>query len=177
MGMNVHFLSECDDWGTPQRLFDELDREFHFERDVCANRNNFKVTRYWDEGDDGLSKEWIGTVWMNPPYGRGIDMWLKKAFESRATATIVCLIPSRTDSQWWHRYVMQADEIRFIKGRLRFQGAKDGAPFPSAIVIFNQVKLFCNGRKDSCGDERCPIRSGTNGAAAMTPDRYGKQGR
>ena len=149
------------EWGTPQRLFDELDREFHFTRDVCASRENFKVTAFWDKEDDALNgKEWSGTLWMNPPYGRAIGTWLKKAFESRATAMTVCLIPARTCSRWWHQWVMQADEIRFIKGRLRFQGAEDGAKFPSAIVIFKRRNPFCNGRSDSCGDERCPICSG-----------------
>ena len=129
------------EWGTPQRLFDELDREFHFTRDVCASRENFKVTSYWDKGDNALAdhQKWVGTLWMNPPYGRGIAMWLKKAYESRATATTVCLIPARTCSRWWHQWAMRADEIRFIKGRLRFQGAEDGAKFPSAIVIFKAV--------------------------------------
>jgi len=136
--MDVHYESDRHDWGTPQRLFDELDREFHFTRDVCANRENFKVASYWDEGDNALKQSWEGVLWMNPPYGRGIGMWLKKAYQSRATATIVCLIPSRTDSRWWHNYVMRADEIRFTKGRYKFQGAKDGAPFPSAIVIFRR---------------------------------------
>ncbi len=122
------------EWGTPQRLFDELDREFHFTRDVCASRENFKVMSYWDIGDDALSQEWQGICWMNPPYGQNIGRWLKKAYESHAT--VVCLVPSRTDSKWWHQWVMKADEIRFIRGRLRFLGATDGAKFPSAIVIF-----------------------------------------
>ena len=134
----VHYSSKQSEWGTPQRLFDELDREFHFTRDVCASRTNFKLTVFWDKKDNGLRQHWTGTLWMNPPYGRAIGMWAKKAYESRATATIVCLMPSRTDSQWWHQYVLMADEIRFIKGRLRFQGAKDGAPFPSALVIFRK---------------------------------------
>lgn len=126
------------EWGTPQRLFDELDREFHFSRDVCASRDNFKVTSFWDKEDNALAQEWKGVLWMNPPYGRGIGMWLKKAAES--CATVVCLVPSRTDNKWWHQWVMMADEIRFIKGRLRFLGTKDGAKFPSAIVIFRNNK-------------------------------------
>jgi phage N-6-adenine-methyltransferase len=137
----VHFISTGSERETPQRFFDELDREFHFERDVCASRENFKVTAFWDEGDDALKQEWKGVLWMNPPYGRVIGTWLKKAWESRATATTVCLIPARTDTQWWHQYVLQADELRFIKGRLKFQREKDGAPFPSAIVIFGLGRL------------------------------------
>lgn len=136
----VHFKSTGFERETPQRLFDELDREFHFTRDVCASRKNFKVTAFWDKRDNALAdhQQWKGVLWMNPPYGRAIAMFVKKAYQSRATATTVCLLPARTDSQWWHQWVMKADEIRFIKGRLRFQREKDGAPFPSAIVVFRQ---------------------------------------
>lgn len=138
----VHFAANSVECGTPQRFFDELDREFHFTRDVCASRENFKVTSYWDREDNALAahQRWEGVLWMNPPYGRVIGTWLKKAYESRATATTVCLIPARTDSVWWHQWVLMADEIRFVKGRLRFQGAKDGAPFPSCIVVFKQER-------------------------------------
>jgi phage N-6-adenine-methyltransferase len=105
------------EWGTPQRLFDELNEEFHFTRDVCASKENFKVVPFWNKSDDALAdhQKWEGMLWMNPPYGRGIGMWCKKAFLSRATATTVCLIPARTCSRWWHEWVMMADEIRFIK--------------------------------------------------------------
>jgi phage N-6-adenine-methyltransferase len=136
----VHFSSQASEWGTPQRLFDELHAEFHFTRDVCASAENCKVKNFWSKADDALAQKWEGTLWMNPPYGRAIAMFIRKAYESRATATIVALIPVRTDSRWWHQWVMEASEIRFIKGRLRFQGAKDGAPFPSCIVIFRQQK-------------------------------------
>jgi site-specific DNA-methyltransferase (adenine-specific) len=136
----VPYSSGQPEWGTPYRLFDELHREFDFTRDVCASRKNFKLTSFWDQDDDALKQQWTGVLWMNPLYGRGIGTWCKKAYESRATATVVGLIPARTDTQWWHQYVMMADEIRFIKGRLRFQGAKDGAPFPSAIVIFRRLE-------------------------------------
>jgi phage N-6-adenine-methyltransferase len=138
----VHYLSNCSEWGTPQRLFDELDREFHFTRDVCASRENFKVTAFGDKADDALAdhQKWEGVLWMNPPYGRAIGIFVRKAYESRATATTVCLLPARTDSRWWHQWVMKADEIRFVKGRLRFQDAKGEAPFPSAIVVFRRAK-------------------------------------
>ena len=123
------------EWGTPQRFFDELHREFGFTVDVCANKDLAKCQKYYDKEMDGLKQDWTGEVcWMNPPYGAAIGMWLKKAAESRAT--VVCLVPSRTDNKWWHQWVMTASEIRFVKGRLRFQGAGDGAKFPSAIVIF-----------------------------------------
>ena len=123
------------EWGTPQRFFDELNREFGFTLDVCASSELAKCPRYFDKESDGLTKDWTGEIcWMNPPYGAAIGMWLKKAATS--CATVVCLVPSRTDNKWWHQWVMTASEIRFVKGRLRFQGAGDGAKFPSAIVIF-----------------------------------------
>lgn len=122
------------EWGTPQRFFAELDREFGFTLDVCATEGNAKCKTFFTKEQDGLIQEWTGTIWMNPPYGRNIGLWLKKAAESRAT--VVCLVPSRTDSRWWHQYAMTASEIRYVCGRLRFVGAPDGAKFPSAIVIF-----------------------------------------
>lgn len=123
------------EWGTPQRFFDELNAEFHFTLDVCASPELAKCQRHFTIKQDGLTQDWTGeTCWMNPPYGRAIGMWLKKAAESRAT--VVCLVPSRTDARWWHQSVMTASEIRFVRGRLRFAGAGDGAKFPSAVVIF-----------------------------------------
>lgn len=131
--------SESVEWETPPRFFKELDREFHFTRDVCASRINHKLDSFWDKEDNALDgRKWEGTLWMNPPYGRDMGMWLKKAYESRATATTVCLIPARTDTKFWHQWVMKADEIRFVKGRLKFVNAEDGALFPSCVVIFNQ---------------------------------------
>lgn len=132
--------SLADDWATPKKLFDELDLEFGFTLDVCANATNFKVKRYFDVEMDGLAQVWDGVVWMNPPYGRTIKLWMAKAVEAwQGGATVVCLIPARTDTAWWHDYAVQADEIRFIRGRVKFEkpGLKsDAAPFPSAIVIF-----------------------------------------
>lgn len=124
---------------TPQWLFDELNEEFGFTVDVCASRQDHKCERYFaSEGLwSGLAQEWTGVCWMNPPYGRVIGKWVAKAFCSWLHgATIVCLLPSRTDTKWWHNYVMKANEIRFIQGRLKFGDAQNGAPFPSAIVVF-----------------------------------------
>jgi phage N-6-adenine-methyltransferase len=133
---SVHFQSDKHDWETPQELFEKLDREFHFTLDVCAVPENAKCTHYFSPTDDGLSKEWTGVCWMNPPYGREIGKWMQKALhESEHGVTVVCLVPARTDTEWWHKYAMQG-EIRFLRGRLRFQGANSTAPFPSAIVIF-----------------------------------------
>jgi phage N-6-adenine-methyltransferase len=136
--MKVHFSSQTVEWSTPQGVFDQLDNEFNFDLDPCATHENAKCDRYFTEEDDGLKQEWGGsTVFMNPPYGREIARWMQKAYTSHLYgATVVCLVPSRTDTRWWHDYVMKATEIRFIKGRLKFGGAKNSAPFPSAIVIF-----------------------------------------
>ena len=87
--------------------------------------------------DDGLSQDWQGVCWMNPPYGKKIGAWMKKAMEAKTT--VVCLVPSRTDTKWWHDYAMKADEIRFIKGRLKFGNSKNSAPFPSAIIVFGKT--------------------------------------
>ena len=135
--MSVHFSSLSGEWSTPQGVFDELDREFNFTLDVCATAENAKCIIFIGKEGNGLKLSWWGTCWMNPPYGREIGKWLKKAYETSLEGfTVVCLIPSRTDTRWWHEYVMKADEIRFIKGRLKFGGHKNSAPFPSAIVVF-----------------------------------------
>ena len=136
--MNKALLSsDRQDWETPQDFFDELNREFHFCLDACANNNNAKCRYYFDEIDDALIQDWSGynTIFMHPPYGRQIGKWIKKAYdESQKGCTVVCLVPSRTDTKWWHEYCMKG-KIRFIKGRLYFSNA-GRAPFPSAVVIF-----------------------------------------
>ena len=130
------FTSRTDEWSTPQWLFDQLDKIYHFGLDVCALPENAKCENYFTPEDDGLSKEWTGTCWMNPPYGRAIGKWVKKAYESAASgSTVVCLLPARTDTSWWHDYCMNGD-ITFIRGRLKFGESKNSAPFPSAIVVF-----------------------------------------
>ncbi len=132
------FSSNSGDWETPQGLFDELNKEFCFDIDVCADDSNAKCYTYYTEKDDGLNMKWEGVCWMNPPYGRAIGKWMKKAYESFLEGvTVVCLVPSRTDTRWWHDYCMKG-EVRFIKGRLKFGNSKNSAPFPSAIVIFKQ---------------------------------------
>ena len=133
---NVHFSSKTDLHATPQVFFDALDKEFKFETDVCALPENHKCERYFTPEQDGLKQAWTGVCWMNPPYGRQIGSWMEKAYKSMLEgATVVCLVPSRTDTRWWHDYAMKG-QIRFIKGRLKFGEAKNSAPFPSAIVIF-----------------------------------------
>lgn len=138
MNTDLMFSSKTDMWATPQDFFDKYNREFNFQIDVCATQDNAKCKEYFTEEQDGLSLEWTGICWMNPPYGREIKHWIKKAYDSSVQndATIVCLVPSRTDTKWWHDYVMKASRIDFIKGRLKFGDSKNPAPFPSAVVIF-----------------------------------------
>jgi site-specific DNA-methyltransferase (adenine-specific) len=125
--MNVHFSSQRLDWQTPRAVYDALDREFGFDFDPCPHNPDF----------DGLSISWGASNFCNPPYGREIGKWLKKGYQQHVLGKqVVFLIPSRTDTIWWHEYCMQATEIRFIKGRLKFDEHKNSAPFPSAIVIF-----------------------------------------
>ncbi|MBX9792576.1 MAG: phage N-6-adenine-methyltransferase [Pirellulales bacterium] len=130
------FSSRTDVWATPQDVFALLDAEFHFDLDVCALPANAKCRRYFTPKQDGLKQEWTGVCWMNPPYGREIGKWMKKALvASLKGATVVCLVPARCDTAWWHEYATRG-EIRFIRGRLKFGSASSAAPFPSAIVIF-----------------------------------------
>ncbi len=143
----VLFSSDKMDWETPQWLFDKLNSEFHFELDVCASANNHKCPAYINEEQNALIREWSlpfvpVNCWMNPPYGRGIGAWMKKAYEeSLKGCVVVCLVPARTDTNWWWKYSLQGYEIRFIKGRLKFGNANNCAPFPSALIIFdNEVK-------------------------------------
>jgi phage N-6-adenine-methyltransferase len=121
-----------EDWETPPDFFAALDAEFGFTLDVCATAENAKCLRYLSPEDDGLAIDWESDVcWMNPPYGAEIPMWMAKAWEaSRYGATVVCLVPARTDTRWWHNYAEKASERRFVKGRLRFVGARFNAPFP-----------------------------------------------
>jgi len=123
--MAVHFSSKTDEWATPQDVFDRLDAEFGFELDVCATPENAKCPRYYTKRENGLLQKWEGVCWMNPPYGREIGQWVKKAYTSALEgATVVCLLPARTDTAWWHDYCMKG-EIRFVRGRLKFGDAND----------------------------------------------------
>ena len=130
--MSVHFMSQSVDWATPPALYAELDAEFHFDFDPCP--------LYGAAGKvDGLAVEWGEATFCNPPYGREIGKWTRKArLEAEKGKTVVLLIPSRTDTRWWHEDIMLASEIRFVKGRLKFGGATNPAPFPSAVVVYRQ---------------------------------------
>lgn len=138
-------VPDREDWGTPQPLFDKLNAEFGFDLDVAASHNNAKCATYYTEAEDGLTLPWTGTVWCNPPYGKQIANWIRKGYEAALSgATVVYLIPSRTDAGWWHEYVWDNvnnrpkpwAEVRFIPKRVKYAGAKYNAPFPSAVVIF-----------------------------------------
>ena len=137
----VMFSSKSNEWETPQHFYDKLNKEFGpFTLDPCATEETTKVSEnYFTQADNGLLQDWDGqTVFMNPPYGREIKDWLKKAYsESLKPGTkVVCLIPARTDTKYWHQYCMKAKEIHFVKGRLKFGNSDNSAPFPSAVVVF-----------------------------------------
>jgi phage N-6-adenine-methyltransferase len=139
------FSSEKQDWCTPQQFFDELDAEFHFVLDAAATHQNSKCKRCFTPEDDGLIQNWDmgGAVYCNPPYGKEIGLWVKKAYEeAQKGTTIVMLIPARTDTKYFHEYIYHKAEIRFVKGRLKFtdeNGTPKGtAPFPSMVVIYNR---------------------------------------
>lgn len=162
--MSVHFSSKTDQWATPQSFFDKLALRYGpFDLDPCADDSNAKVPHYYTQADDGLTKPWKGRVFMNPPYGdpqhpckptctkqlckkrgyhsqdyiAGIREWVAKAHaESRGGALVVCLLPARTDTRWWHDYVIPFGKVEFIRGRLKFGDSKNSAPFPSAVVVF-----------------------------------------
>lgn len=133
----IHFSSKSNEWATPQWLFDSLNREFHFTLDPCSTDENAKCSRHYTLAEDGLSQDWSeDVVFMNPPYGREIALWMEKAFLSgKQGATVVCLVPARTDTVWWHSFAIRG-EIRFLKGRLKFGDATSSAPFRSAVIIF-----------------------------------------
>ena len=131
------FTSNTPEWETPQELFDELDREFEFQIDVCAKTENTKCIDWFSPEENGLEQNWnYRRCWMNPPYGREIGKWVKKASQIQG-GVVVCLLPARTDTKWFHDYIYNKAEIRFLKGRIRFSG-KGPAPFPSMIVIFKE---------------------------------------
>ncbi len=131
------FSSETDEWSTPMSFFRMVERRLGpFDLDVCATPENAKAARFFTRSDDGLSRRWVGRVWMNPPYGSRIGRWMRKAREeSLAGAFVVCLVPARTDTAWWHDHAMRG-RVHFIRGRLRFGNSKNAAPFPSALVVF-----------------------------------------
>lgn len=167
MNNDLMFSSATNEHATPQDFYDKLNKEFNFTLDPCATHENHKCDKYYTIEDDGLSKDWSGNiVFMNPPYSRsesacdknckkktcekrgyhndkyipGQDDWIKKAYdESRKDNTIVvALLPVRSDKLAFHKYIYNKNEIRFIKGRLKFGDCKESAPFPSMVVVFRK---------------------------------------
>lgn len=137
------FSSAKEEWATPIDLFAKLNQEFGFVLDAAALPENAKCVNFYSPVENGLEKPWARSTWLNPPYGRTIDRWVAKAsIEANLGNTVVCLLPARTDTRWWHRYIWDHDrprpgvEVRLIQGRLKFGDSKNSAPFPSAIVIF-----------------------------------------
>lgn len=133
-------------WETPQDFFNELNKEFRFNVDVCAVEYNAKVKHFFSPNVDGLSVPWRGRCWCNPPYDKTIGNWVQKAYNSAQNgSTVVCLLPGRSsDTKWFHRYVMRASEIRFIKDRIHFgnNGKFSRANISSIVVIF---RPYCVG--------------------------------
>lgn len=147
--------SETQEWETPQEFFERLDAEFGFTLDAAATDGNAKCDKYWTIRENALWQSWEGVVFCNPPYGRLIGRFVRKGYmEAQRGATVVMLIPSRTDTKYWHNYVMKAKEIRFVEGRLYFSvdGKRGAAPFPSAVIIFE------------CGEHRPIISSIKSGS-------------
>ena len=136
MNTDVMFSSKTDMWETPEAFFRALDAEFHFTLDVCAVPENAKCRVFYTPEQNGLAQKWEGVCWCNPPYGREIGKWVKKAAE--AECTVVMLLPARTDTAWFHDYIYGKAEIRFVRGRLKFGGSKNFAPFPNLVAVFRR---------------------------------------
>ena len=133
--------SKTDNWATPQDFFDNLNEEFHFTLDPCANEKNHKCDLFYTKEQDGLTKDWGGhVVFCNPPYGKEIADWVRYSYEQsqKPNTTVVMLIPARTDTRYFHDYIYGKAEIRFIKGRLKFGDATTAAPFPSMVVVYRK---------------------------------------
>jgi len=141
-------MSQRLDWETPQEVFGPLDKEFGFTLDAAADEQNTKVPgNFFSEEDDALTKDWKGVIWLNPPYGRVIGRFIKKAHDEAILhrATVVALVPARTDTSYWHDYIFGKAEVRFLRGRLKFLvggEAKGPAPFPSAVVIWRGQNIL-----------------------------------
>ena len=148
---DVHFKSSNKEWETPLSVFKPLEKEFNIVLDVCASQENTKCKAFFNRKSNSLSRSWLvgsdfpkGTlaVWMNPPYGRGMERWVRKAHEeTKNGVTTIALLPARTDTSWFHNYIYNKHEVRFYKGRIKFVDAQSTAPFPSMVVIFKPTKV------------------------------------
>ena len=134
-------MSNRMDWETPTDLFSKLDDEFHFTLDAASRATKHKCQKYYTAEDSAFDHEWGGeTVFCNPPYGRSVAEWVRKCSmeASRKDTTVVMLLPARTDTRWFQQFILNRAEVRFLKGRLRFETngvPGDSAPFPSMIVV------------------------------------------
>lgn len=138
MNTDLHFSSKTNEWSTPQSFFDTLNKEFNFTLDPSSTKENAKCAKFYTEEDNGLIQSWDNeVVFCNPPYGRELKQWVKKASEAEG-GVVVLLIPARTDTSYFHDYIYNKAEIRFLRGRLKFGDSKNSAPFPSMLVIFNK---------------------------------------
>lgn len=140
---NVHFASDSDEWETPDAIVQWADERWlggvGFDLDPAATDDNAKASEWFDKDNDGLSQPWYGHVWCNPPYGRQIHRWIEKAAAEAALGRcdVVMLLPARVDTVWWHDLVLAyATAVVFFKGRVKFVGAENSAPFPSVVVYF-----------------------------------------
>ena len=139
------FRTENQTWETPDSLFNDLNKEFHFDIDLSASKENTKCKRFISQKEDALKQIWKGKGWLNPPYGGGsvnsLKNWVKKSYNEtrKKGCLVVMLIPARTNTQWWHKYCMKAKEIRFIKGRPKFKGNIHGLPQPLALIVFDNT--------------------------------------
>ena len=143
MNKELHFKSDIQTWETPKAFFDQLNRLFGFTLDACASSENAKVGNYYTVEQNALTQEWQGVVWCNPPYGREQVKFIQKAYDESVKhgSTVVCLIPARPDTKVWQDLIFNhADQVCFIKGRLKFGNSKDAAPFPSAIIVFGDSR-------------------------------------
>ena len=142
MNTELFFSCKTDQWETPQDFFDQLDSEFHFTLDPCADDSNHKCEKYFTKDQDGLKQDWSGeTVFCNPPYGRKVGQWVQKCFQEVYVGNCKCavlLMFANTDTKWFHDWIYHKAEIRFIKGRLKFGGGRVNSPKPSMVVIFRK---------------------------------------
>lgn len=139
MNTELMFSNKTNEWATPQEFFNRLNEEFNFTLDPCSTHENAKCEKHYTESDDGLKQNWGGEiVFCNPPYGKSLKDWVKKCYleGGKQNTTVVMLIPSRTDTSYFHDYIYGKAEIRFLRGRLKFGDSKNSAPFPSMIVIY-----------------------------------------
>lgn len=145
MNPEVMFSSKTDQWATPQEVFDQLNQEFHFNLDPCADERNHKCEKYFTAAENGLKQDWGGgyRVFCNPPYGRALKDWVEKCYREghKDNTLVVLLIPARTDTTYFHDFILHRAEVRFIRGRLKFGDSKTGAPFPSMVVVFRGPKM------------------------------------